>query len=460
MAEVTTLDSVTSQIKTLLDTNDTLIAKDAGMTAEDVTAIQGNQAKIEELKTTRNLFLSAKNLKGANDAIREEFSQPVPGFKHPGSPELSSVIGFSPAGETHYSNKSGVNGLYLESIGPGHLSEKQYSTIRDPEYKAAWKQNIIVGWANLSNAQQKTLQEGIDDQGGFLSPEEIINQVIAKKPTPTRIAGFVSSINTSRDSIAVPKVNYSTDDLYTTGMRVTWTGEIPATATSHRVTEPVFGQLRIPVYTAMMSIPITRDLVEDSAVDLISWLTMKFGETIDLLMDNMILNGTGINQPTGILVNPGGTNQPATVVTGSASALTGDGLINLTESVPEQYDENSRLIFNKTNTGKAIRLLKDGDGRPLVTYGSQDYGLGSGRYKEVNGYPYNWSGFMPDVNANAYPIIFGDPLGYMLVRRIGFSIQVLRELYAETNQLLLLGRVRFGGMTAEEWRLRIQKVST
>ncbi len=408
-------------------------------------------------------MLAAQGTKAANDALRAKMEQPVPAFSHPGVTAPGQVLGFTKAGETETDNTPG-NGFKANSIGPGHIDAKQFAAIRSTEYKDAFRKMILGGisggFAGLSNVEQKTLQEGQDTEGGFLAPEEIINRIIARQPTPARVAGYVSSINTSRDAISIPKVNYSTDDLYTSGMRVTWTGEVPATASASRVTEPVFGQLRVPVYTAMMSIPVTRDLVEDSAVDLMGWLSSKFSETIDLLIDNSILNGSGINQPTGILVNPNGTNQPATVVTGSASALTGDGLINLTEAIPEQYDEASRLVFNKTNAGKAIRLLKDGDGRPLVSNGSIDSGLAMGRYREVNGYPYIWSGFMPNVDTNTYPIIFGDLGGYMLVRRIGFSIQVLRELYAETNQVLLLGRVRFGGMTAEEWRLRIQKCST
>jgi HK97 family phage major capsid protein len=62
---------------------------------------------------------------------------------------------------------------------------------------------------------------------------------------------------------------------------------------------------------------------------------------------------------------------------------------------------------------------------------------------------------MPNTGANNYPIIFGDLRGYYLVNRVGFSVQVLRELYAETNQILLLGRVRFGGGVGEEWRIKV-----
>lgn len=451
-----------------------LIEKGPAMTQEDA---QNAQTLVSEMRDLQGTIQSVRRV-DQHQAASAEFEQWAQASA--GAPLVGGLPGV-PSGGAHGSYGNGVSILSIEPDGHMVIERNRRGTeilnfdrngqpdkafkagafnkCREAEYGAAYRKMMAVGWHGLGNSEQATLQEGQDTAGGYLAPDEMLNRVIQRSPTPTRIASRVTRLTTSRDAISIPKVNYSTDDIYTTGMRATWTGEIPATATTHRVTEPVFGQARIPIYTAMLSIPVTNDLIEDAVVDLMGWLSGKFSETIELLKDNMILNGSGVNQPTGILVNPNGTNQPATVVSGSAAALTGDGLIDLTEAIPEQYDENSVLVFNKTNTGKAIRKLKDGDGRPLVSYGAADNGLAGGRYRQVNGYDYLWSGFMPNVGANTYPIIFGDLLGYYSVDRLGFSIQVLRELYAETNQVLLLGRVRFGGMTAEEWRLRIQKVA-
>jgi HK97 family phage major capsid protein len=208
-------------------------------------------------------------------------------------------------------------------------------------------------------------------------------------------------------------------------------------------------------------------MLEDSGVDVQQYLVDKFRETYDLLRDNMVINGTGNNQPTGILQNVGGVYPapvgPAYVPTKSATGLTGDGFINLGFSLPEQYDTNARMVANKTNTGAAMATLKDGTGRYLWGYGMQDSGLspgglGSGA-RMMCGYPVTWSGFMPNVTANAYPVLFGDFSAYYLINRIGLSIQILSELYAESNYIVILGRLRFGGQLAEEWKLKALKVS-
>jgi HK97 family phage major capsid protein len=353
------------------------------------------------------------------------------------------------------------NSILVDSEGEGLVDDRTLKLLRNPDYAKAFRSYLRKGERKMTDSDGlKVLQEGSDTAGGYLVPEDLLNRIIARTPTPTRLAGRVTQFNTSRDTAVMPKANYTTDNLYTSGMRVTWTGEVPASATAHRVTEPVFGNTKIPIYTAMMSLPLTKDLVEDNAFNVVGWCEGKFSETNELLRDNMILNGSGVNQPHGILVNPGAADNPGTTVSTVADALTWEGLQNILWAVPEQYEDNSTWTFNKSSTGLAISKLVDGDGRPLWTNGAADSGLvGSPKQSRLLGYEVLYSGFAPDVAADAYPIVFGDLRGYFLANRIGFSIEVLRELYAESNQILLLGRVRFGGLAAEPFRLRIQKVS-
>ena len=352
----------------------------------------------------------------------------------------------------------------LDQYGEGILSSANLQKVSTPEYRGAFK-SYLRGRPDYNGL--KVLQEGADSAGGFLVPADILDRVISRTPTPTRIAGRVTQLQTSRDQLIIPKVVYSTDNLYTTGMRVTWTGEVPVSATTHRVTDPVFGQVSVPVYTAMMSIAVTKDMIEDASFPLVSYVSGKFGETIELLRDNMIINGTGLGQPAGILLNPYGgsntdTNQPTRLASGSSTTITANGLVAMGFALPEQYDDNACWVMNKTSTAAALAQLTDSvTGRYLWGVGMQDSGLAAGwKNRDLLGYPVVLSGFMPDIAGSAYPIIFGDLSGYYLVNRVGFSVQVLQELYAETNQVLLLGRIRFGGVTAEPWKLKAMLIAT
>jgi len=109
---------------------------------------------------------------------------------------------------------------------------------------------------------------------------------------------------------------------------------------------------------------------------------------------------------------------------------------------------------------RTIDKLKDQQLRYLFAYGYQDSGLAGSRVDTLLGYPVVYSGLMPNVANNAYPVISGDWSGYYLVNRLGLSIQVLLERYAENNKVGLVGRFRHGGRPVENWKLIAHKVST
>jgi HK97 family phage major capsid protein len=415
-----------------------------GQLLDDAEAVKG------QLDT---LARSEKMTEWADDAT----GQTIP--LAPGKAGTASLSGFEPAGVATVEGKGGGLAL-VDDEGPGSaFSAKMRETLASDAYKEAYRLYLRKGVTGLGQTHIKTLQEGIDEQGGFLVPDDLLARIVGRKPTPTRVAARTTRIPTGRDRVVMPKVNYSTDDIYTTGVRVNWTGEVPSSSTVHRVTDPKFGQIGISVYTAMLSMPLTLDMVEDATFPIVSWSSEKFRETVDITRDDIVLNGSGIGQGAGILLNPDGTDQPAVVKSGNGSALTADGLLDLTWAIPEQYDENSTFVFNKTSTGKAIAKLKDADNRYLWAQFEQSGLVLPARERPLLGYPVLFSALMPNVAANAFPAIFGDLSGYFLVDRVGFSIQVLREVYAENNQIVLLGRVRFGGQVAEPWKLKVHKVA-
>ena len=310
------------------------------------------------------------------------------------------------------------------------------------------------------------MQDGLDPQGGYLAPEEQLAKLIEKKATPTRVSELCSVINSSRDAIALPRVNYTTatDDslgnIYSTGFRATLTDENPTSSTQANVNDTnIFGSVRVSVYTWLIEGVLTNNQVEDAMFDPLAWLSGKFDETVRLLKDNVCINGVN-GGPSGLLTNPGGTDTlswPPVIYSGAAVSpfLTPDGLINASEDIPEQYDENIRYLFKKTTTGKTIRTFKDGNGRYLFATGETDDGMAPARSRMLNGYPVIYSQFMPDPAASAYPVAVGDFEGITVVNRIGYSVQVLREIAARQNQIVVLGRVRFGVQVLEPWRLRV-----
>lgn len=454
-----------------------------------------------DLDSYKSLLNDCKNLKGQvdsyNDAdalktgfgeIDDFLKKPHRGVPFDGSPAGAErrpgtdgaalkagrfeLVGVEDGGYSLFENVDGRQECVYED-GAGIYGERTLKAIIRPEYKRAYAMYLRRGVHKMPANALKVLEEGLDDQGGYTVPiDTLVNRVIERKPTPTRLRGKVASVNTSREWLEMMKLNYASDNIYSTGFRVTKTGENPAAVSSAQVTDSnLFGTIKIPVHTFMIRGLLTLNQVEDSALNLLEWVSGKFAQTIEILYDDKILNGTGRMEPRGMLTSVassstnqaaglGGTDDPLItyVPSGDASNLTPDGLINCSMDVPEQYEDACEWVFNKVSTFKQIRAFKDLNDRYLFGAGTQDSGLAT-PYKPTDlvGYPYVFSGLMPNVGANNYPVLFGDLQGYQFVNRLGFSIQVVREPYIEVNQVAVVGRVRFGGITTEPWRLRVNK---
>lgn len=329
--------------------------------------------------------------------------------------------------------------------------------VQDKDYPSAFEVYLRKGYRDMGPNDQKTLTEGVDTAGGFLVPADYNAEMIKKIAQQAVIRGLARVVSTSRDVAEWPKITYTTDDIYTSGVRLTWTGESPATATTHRVTDPVFGLHKIPVHTAMASLPLSNDLLEDAVFDVFGVSSGLISEAFALGEDDVFLNGNGATRPKGILANVDGTDEITSVVSGDANLLKGDGIIDLFYAVPSQYRMRGVWVM-ASNTMRDLEKLVDSQGRYLVS-SMLNASLAIGTPDAIKGRPVRFDEFMPSIAAGNFPILFGDFSAYMIVERTGLSIQRLSELYAETNISLLLARRRVGGDTVEPWRLKAQKIS-
>lgn len=434
--------------------------KNEPMTKEAQASLAGILGKVDEWKAQLDLV----NRKGAHDAF----------IGTPDAAPRSQVLpgGFRPAapgeGDAEYDAKSWrevevktvrvdpvfgqpvVDNLTVRFHVPVAVQKKGYPT--------AFESYLRKGISDVGPDDRKTLTEGSDSAGGFLVPEDYQTELIKKMATLATIRSRARVATTGRDIAKWPRVNYTTDDKYTSGVRLTWTGESPATSTVHRVTDPTFGLYTVPVHTAMASMPMSNDLIEDSAFDIMGISSDLLAEAFTLDENNAFLNGSGIGRPMGILTQVD-TDGPASVVSGNASTLTADGIIDLAYALPAQYENGAVWVMSKA-TEKVIRKLKDSQNNYLWPVWPQA-GNFAPAPRDLLGYPTLRDEFMPAIAGNAYPIIFGDLRGYLILDRVGLSVQRLTDsAYAELNLTGLLARKRVGGQTIEPWRIKVQKIAT
>jgi HK97 family phage major capsid protein len=327
-------------------------------------------------------------------------------------------------------------------------------------YESAFEAYVRMGKANMGPNDLKALSEATEAGGAVLVPEDMQMSILKKTATAVVMRQYARVITTGRDIVKWPRIKYTTDNKYTSAIRLTWTGETPSSTTVHRVTDQVFGEHAIPVNTAMASQLLSADLLEDAAFDVMGISSDLFGEAFGLGEEVVFWAGTGAGQPRGLLTDIGNADFNAAITTGAtANTFDADEVIDTAYALPAQYERNARWYMTKA-TEKFIRKLKNADSDYLWPVIMNVGSLGAVP-NDLLEYPRTRIEFMDDIsnstNTTTYPLVLGDLNGYLVVDRVGLSIKRDESLYSELNQVLLLGRKRVGGQLLEGFRFSALK---
>jgi HK97 family phage major capsid protein len=426
--------------------------KEADMPPETMTAINGLLGKADELKAKLDL---AERL-NAGEAYALE----------PGQAKAAGATWRAAGpdeGDEPVDTKSWREFKVQTALGEKTVRYNVPLSVEKKGYDRAFEAYCRKGFGDLGPQDRKFLSESVDSAGGFLVPPDYHAELLRKITVQCVVRQYARIVQTSRDVAQFPKVTWTTDDLYSSGVKLTWTGEAPAASTTARVTDPVFGLVSIPVNTAMASMPLYNDMIEDAAFDVLGISQDLFAESFAAGEENVYINGTGVAQPMGLVtqVDVSGVGISSVVSGATASPyFTAVGLINLESGLPPQYERNAVFLGKKATYNYIRQIVSTTSGDPWWPVFQQYGGLGE-RPATLLGYPVVKSEFMPSaVTSNNYALLLGDLSGYFIAERVGFSVQRLSELYAETNVTLLLARRRVGGQPAQPWRMRISKTST
>lgn len=316
-----------------------------------------------------------------------------------------------------------------------------------PEYKEVFAKAIRFGAGQLDAEERSILMDGRTDvpaevraqsvgtesAGGYTVPEDFSGELDKSLAMwgPMFDANIVRELNTSNGrDLPWPTV----DDTAGRGR----TKAENAAVDDDGSDDVAFNEKTLNAYvydTGMVRIPI--ELLQDSAFAMQPLLNDLFGERLGRTSNEVLTNGTGTNEPNGIVTASGLGNTAA-----SPTALAGDELIDLLHSVDPAYRQSpkSRWQFNDS-TLAAIRKLKDGDGNYLWQMGD----VRTGEPSRLLNYAYSINQAMPDIATGAKPILFGDHGRYVVRKVMGFQVMTLRERYAENFQVGMVGFKRFDG---------------
>lgn len=185
---------------------------------------------------------------------------------------------------------------------------------------------------------------------------------------------------------------------------------------------------------------IGKSVINNSEIDVTSFIVAEMGKKIALFLEKELLNGT-TDKAEGALST---TN---TMNAGSISAITADNLIDLQAKVPTPYQANACWTMAPA-TFTAIRKLKYADGKYIV----QDSFNGATPFTLI-GKPVYLSDNMPAIGSAAKAVLYGDYSGLAVNMRQNIEMQVLNEKYATQHAVGLVSWFEFDSDVIDNQKL-------
>lgn len=301
----------------------------------------------------------------------------------------------------------------------------------------------------MDEPARKALQVGIDPDGGVTVPVAMSNRVTQRiyEDDPIRQLASVESITTG-------SMEWMAEwDEAGSG----WEGEAYTERQQGAETAtPGWKKRKIAVHTQYALAYATQTLLEDSGINIESWLANKIAEKLGRAENAAFVEGTGVGMPQGFLTYDNGTSwgQVEQVAMGAAAALTADGFISVKYALKDAFHSRMLTWLMNRTTVAACMKLKNGAG-DYIWKPSQ---IANDPSSNILNLPVRMSTTMPEVAANALSVALADwREAYLIVDRLG--ITVMRDPYTATPFIKFYTRKRLGGAVNNWEAIKIGKIS-
>lgn len=286
---------------------------------------------------------------------------------------------------------------------------------------------------------RKALTVAGDAPGHVLAPEERSSEFIRNLVEFSPVRAIADVRSTGSHTVILPKRLTITN--------AKWKGEAVASEAS----EPTFDQAEIAVKELTTHVDIGNWLIEDAQHDVEAEVRLALAEDFGAKEGLAFVNGNAAVEPKGFMTEAG----IAQSLNGHAANLSADALISLMYALPAIYRNRGTWAMNGT-TLATIRKLKDGQGNYLWQPSYQ-----AGQPETILGRPVVELIDMPDIAANAFPVIFGDfKAGYRIYDRIELAIRPNPYLLATEGLVRFHARRRVGSGVVRNDVFRKLKMAT
>lgn len=294
----------------------------------------------------------------------------------------------------------------------------------------------------VDEVEKKALYESDDTLGGFYAPAEYVADLIKGVTEISPIRSIARVRTTSNRGIEIPK--------RTGQFSATFVAE---TGTRSETTGYTTGLMQIDAHELYALVDISQAMLEDSAFDLEAEMSEEFGTQFAKAEGTAFVSGNSVGRPQGFTDTTAGVGSTNS---GSGTALTANGLVDLTMAIKSDYMANATFVMNRATFADVLKL-EDTEGQKIFVNAMSYVG---GTPATILGKPYILAEDMPDVGGSAKPIAYGDfSRAYTIVDRVNLS--VMRDPYSQatSGNIRYVARRRVGGTVVLPEAIRLQNIS-
>lgn len=270
-------------------------------------------------------------------------------------------------------------------------------------------------------------------EGGYTVPSEIAAMVIDALKAFGGMREVSQIINTAGGN----SLNFPTSD------GTSEVGVIVAENAAASTGEITFGTVAVNPYKySSNKIAIPWELIQDSAIDVVSFVTNRLATRLARITNTHYTTGDGSSKPYGVMARAA---TGKTGATGTATSITYDDIVDLIHSVNRAYRTNGARFMLADSSVAIIRKLKDTTGRPIWVPGDME-GITGGTPSTIAGHAYTVNDDVAAMAANAKSVAFGD-FSQFVIRDVSNSTSILRfddSAFALNGQVGFCGWLRTG----------------
>jgi len=294
--------------------------------------------------------------------------------------------------------------------------------------------------------QRKAMSQFSFGSSGFILAPEMSQTILSCLGDVGDIAGMMNNVNVSGAGIKFMVDNEVWDV-------AAWACE--SSCFANNPTKQIgdgLGEMEIKPESLRYVLCATRELLEDSGVNIEAWMLDKARRAFAYQINNAILVGDGFGKPMGILSPNAGIPICETASATPAQTFSWQDLVSLRWQVPMSLQGDGAYLMNQ-HTWALVLTLSDANGRPIMTVNP-----GVGAPFLLAGSPVVIANQMPDCVPGSTPIAYGNwRQAYTVVNRRG--VTMMQDPYSGGFCILFRFDARVGGAVTCPGAARLLRIS-